>query len=455
VASGEEYVSFKDALGLPDSLPPIRLPPLAELAAQARDAPLTARLAALAGWVGEEGRSVGADGDLTAQDLVAARDAFAMESDEDLAYLWEYALFAEWVGYAAGTGDRVVPGVAARAWAGGDESVFVMWSGTLAAVLSGTIAVSGPADPGELAELGLDELVFAGQPLALAVLLFLSRRQGLSLTEFTGMFWDGAAGDMPEPRAAAARTAWITRFGDPVGLLLGKLADLDAVTMTGDVIRLTPLGLAALHKQLAESGVDIPLLPPTSADLTGAQLIALARGITEEEFEAESGAWVAARDPGAAAGELLRLAAHAEPGERLLAIAAVTRIGAAAEPAWRDSLDVPQVRAYAKAGLAELAEAGGGTAGAELEQSPADVAWMATDVLSLTCDDKFPDPDDLAVSFRETVPPGGEDALFDAMWRCVHPDAVAVLNHVGRYHPDAEVAQAARTAAHNAASGAR
>jgi hypothetical protein len=41
------------------------------------------------------------------------------------------------------------------------------------------------------------------------------------------------------------------------------------------------------------------------------------------------------------------------------------------------------------------------------------------------------------------------------MSRGVHPDAVAVLNHVGKYHPDKRVAKAARTAAHKAASRAQ
>jgi hypothetical protein len=80
---------------------------------------------------------------------------------------------------------------------------------------------------------------------------------------------------------------------------------------------------------------------------------------------------------------------------------------------------------------------------------------MATDLLALACDDEYPDPDELVATFNEAVPAGGEAALFDAMSRGVHPDAVAVLNHVGKYHPDKRVAKAARTAAHKAASRAQ
>ena len=83
----------------------------------------------------------------------------------------------------------------------------------------------------------------------------------------------------------------------------------------------------------------------------------MAGGVTDAEFEAEVDGWTAARGADAAARELLELAATAEPGERMLAVAAVTRIGAPAEPAWRDNLAVPQVRAYAKVALAQLAGA--------------------------------------------------------------------------------------------------
>ena len=92
---------------------------------------------------------------------------------------------------------------------------------------------------------------------------------------------------------------------------------------------------------------------------------------------------------------------------------------------------------------------------AELELGPEDLAWLATDLLTLACDDEYPDPDDLAVSFREAVPVGQEAPLFEAMARSAHPDAVDVLEHLGQYHPDKQVAKAARTAAHKAASRQR
>jgi hypothetical protein len=464
---GHEVPDVKEAFGLPDSLPPIRLPALPALAAQARQAPLPRQLSALAAWVGEDGKPVGEDGDLARQDRAAATAALALEYSEDFVFAWEYALAVDWLTFDEDDGYRVVPGETAAEWASGeDQAVFDAWSSTLAAVLSETIDASGPANPDDLGEMGLDELEFYGQPMALAMLLFMTRRDGLSVTDFTEVLWENASGDMPAERAAKARKKWVAYYEDPAGLLLDKLSELGAVTVADGTIRLTPLALAALRDQLVDVGVDVPLLPPTAAELTGAELLAMAAGVSEEEFEAEADAWVAARGDGEAAAGLLALAAAADPGERLLAVAAVQRIGPAAEPAWRASLDVPQLRGYAKVALAtpqasQAPVAGGdeparfpppGGGDADLEPLPEDLAWIATDMLTLVCDDEFPDPAELAESFRDAVPPGGETTLFDAMWRCSHPNARDVLNHVGRHHPDKRVAKAARTAAYKANS---
>jgi hypothetical protein len=454
-----EDINVKDAFGLPDSLPPVRLPALPELAALAREAPLTRQLSALAGWVGDGGGQVDEDGDLTPQEFSAAAAALGLEYREDLVFLWEYAFAVNWLTFDEDDGDRAVPGETAADWASGeDQPVFDSWSSTLAAVLSETIDVSGPANPDDLPGMGLDGLEFYGQPMALAMLLFMTRREGLSLTDFTEVLWENASGDLPAERAARARKKWTAYYGDPARLLLDKLTELGAVTEAGDVIRLTPLALAALHEQLVGVGVDIPLLPPTAAELTGGELLAMAGGVREEEWEAEADAWVEARGAGAAAVGLLELAAAADPGERLLAVAVVQRIGPAAEPAWRRGLDVPELRGYAKVALLTLAASEEltlfppGQTSPDLEPLPDDLAWMAIDLLTLVCDEEFPDPAELADSFREAVPPGRETVLFEAMWRGAHPDAPHVLSYVGRHHPDKQVAKAARTAAYKANS---
>jgi hypothetical protein len=299
--------------------------------------------------------------------------------------------------------------------------------------------------------------------MALAILLFLARREGLTVEEFAEVLWENAAGGHDEDdeeaheEIAEARAEWEEAYGDAARLLLDRLKDTLAVTEEGDLVKLTPLALAALHDQLVEAGVEIPLLPQTAAELSGAELLAMAGGVTDAEFDAEVDGWTAARGAAAAASELLELAAVAEPGERMLAVAAVTRIGIPAEPAWRANLAVPQVRAYAKVALAQLAGVDPGGSGAvdlpaELEMTADDLAWVATDLLTLAIDEEFPDPEYLAISFREAVPAGREQLLFEGMARGAHPDTVEVLNHLGEYHPDKQVAKSARTAAHKAAS---
>ena len=470
-----EDIDIKEALGLPDALPPIRLLPLPELAAEARKAPLASQLAALATWVGKDGREVDSDGDLSDEDQDAAVTALGV-SAEDFDFLWEYALGVEWLLFDPEDEDRVMPGETADDWASGDdESVFAAWSSTLAAVLGETLELYGPepdfdaeSDEDEDADEDEDdnEFNFTGQGMAIAILLFLARREGLTGEEFSEVLWENAAGGVVDEtdeetreELAEARERWEEEYGDPARLLLDKLHTLLAITETDEAIRLTPLALAALHEQLVEAGVEIALLPQTAAELTGAELLAMAEGISDTEFEAEAGAWSAARGADAAARELLELAAQGEPGERMLAVAAVTQIGAQAESALRASLGVPQVRGYAKvtllglSGIADMSESA--DVPAELELGPDDLAWLATDLLTLACDDEYPEPDDLAVSFREAVPLGQEVPLFEAMARSAHPDAEDVLEHLGKFHPDKTVAKAARTAAHKAASRQR
>ena len=457
-----EDIDIKDALGLPDSLPPIRLLPVPELAAQARTAPVARQLAALAEWVGKDGREVDEAGDLTPEGQSEAIAALGVDADE-LAFLWECALSVEWLVFDDDDESRVTPGETADDWASGaDEQVLSAWALTLSAVLGETLEFYGP-DLDEEDDEEEPEFDFAGQGMAMAILLFLARREGLTVEEFGEVLWENAAGGHDEDdeeaheEIAEARAEWEEAHGDAARLLLDKLKATLAVTENDELVRLTPLALAALHEQLVEAGVAIPLLPQTAAELSGAELLAMAGGVTDAEFEAEVDGWTAARGADAAARELLDLAATAEPGERMLAVAAVTRIGAPAEAAWRENLAMPPVRAYAKVALAQLSgidpeDTGPVDLPEELEMTPEDLAWVATDLLTLAIDEEFPDPEYLAISFREAVPAGREQMLFEGMARGEHPDTVEVLNHLGEFHPDKQIAKAARSAAHKAVS---
>jgi hypothetical protein len=212
------------------------------------------------------------------------------------------------------------------------------------------------------------------------------------------------------------------------------------------VARLTPLGMWAMREQLLDEGVEIPLLPPVG-EMTAADLVAAAESVDEAEAAAETAAWLELRTPDAAASELLAVAASGGVVERMLAVAAVNRLGAAAEPAWRDSLSRPELRPYAKIALTEIAGGSPGfTMQAGLEPEVGDIAWVLTDMLAALSDSPAEPPQML----RESVPVGQEQQVFDAMSQLAHPDVAGVLSLIGKHHPDRRIAKAARRSAYRA-----
>ncbi len=474
----EEDVSFKDAFGLPDRLPPMRLPSEAELAAMARGAPMIGQLRALAAWLGA-GRAVTENAELAGGDAAeaaaalgigvpAARDDQALPGLTDLSavgrmrdvprldYLWRVALDGGFIELDEDESHAVPGEVAEAVQTADDDEVLDIWKMVFALVLATTLDVAASLDPRRSRELD-----FFGHGAALAVMLVLARQDGLPVAEASEMIKSAAVSELAPAKAAKAWESWVRAHGDPAVLLLDQMTELGAIRVSdgedGDLVRLTPLGLAALRTQLVESGVEVPLLPPAD-QMTAADLIALAGGVSEEEFQAETAAWLAHRTPDSAARDLLSAAAEADPASRMLAVAVVAEFGAPAEPAWRDALGRLELRGYAKLTLAALAGAGSAAdAPAGLELAPDDLAWILTDGLVMEGwddldDDAGHDPAALAKRLREAIPAGEEPAVFELMAKVPHPDAASVLTVVGRYHPDKKIAKAARKAAYKAAS---
>jgi hypothetical protein len=190
---------------------------------------------------------------------------------------------------------------------------------------------------------------------------------------------------------------------------------------------------------------------PGNATPTAADLVMAAQGADSAEIAAQADAWLAHRAPDAAARELLEFAARCSPVERLVAITAVQRIGAAAEPRWREALDVREVRPYAKIALAELIELAELAELAELPglaPEPDDVAWLVIDLLAAAS--QALEPKDLATQLGQAVPKGTEELMFGVMSRLPHPDAARVLTLIGKHHPDKGVAKQARRSAYKA-----
>jgi hypothetical protein len=452
-ARPEAEVTLKKVFGLGNQVAAVRLPREAELALQARSAPLMSRLETLARWLGPNGRLVTKDDELQDADAVEAARLLGVRA-EYVSYLWEYALTAGWFGlYDEPDSGRTwaVHGESARRWADGDDSgALHVWSAVFAAVLATTLDVAASWDR-EFSR----KLHFQGQGAAAAVLLFLARRTGMSVADVRELIRDGAVGAATWSRARRAWDTWVRKHGDPARLLLNELAALDAVTVPdGDTgrVELMPLALWALREQFRRDGVKVPLLPWNVRQMTAADLVAMADGVSEAQFDAESAIWVADRRPEQASRDLLAFAAFSGPQPRLAAVELTRGIGVGAYKAWRDAMQRPELRGYARIALSVMAdELPESTMPLVLDPNPDDLTWVATDLLALACGEDDPDPKRIAEQFREAVPRGEESWIFDLMSRSSHPDVVEVLTVLGRHHPERRVARDARRAAHRAA----
>jgi hypothetical protein len=451
----DEHVDLKEAFGLPGQLAPLRLPAPSELAALARQAPLMAQLRRLAWWLGA-GRAVTEDEELASDDAAEAAAELGVDV-ERLQQLWWLALDAIFIELDEDE-THAIPAESAHAWDEGDEDeVLDIWEMVFALVIGDTLDDAASMDPDRS-----DGLDFSGHGAALAVTLFLARPGGLPVTEIGQVIRAAATDELPPARAEEAWQSWVVAHGDPARLLLDLMAGLDAIQIAeaedGLVAQLMPLGLAAVRTQLVDSGVEIPLLPDAE-QMTAAQLISMADGVTEDEFTAETTSWLSYRVAEPAARELLAVAAGSDPASRILAVGVVvTEIGAVAEPVWREVLDQIELRGYAKAALAALP--GGDLAAVPLpglEPDDEDLAWMITDALTAAgwndvSDDADYEPGALATELGEAIPAGQELAVFELMARVPHPDAADVLTMIGRHHPDKKIAKLARKSAYKAAS---
>ena len=289
VGSGQvpdAQVSLKKVFRLPRKLPAVRLPPSAELAALARSAPLMAVLEALARWLGRDGRLVTKEDELSDADAADAVQWLGVRP-QYLPYLWDYALTSGWVELDDEPGSgrrRAVIGQTAWRWADGDNpGALHVWASIFAAVLASTLNVATASDPD-----ASRKLEFQGQGVAMAIILFLARRAGLSRAEVGELVMSGAIGDWPSARTRRAWDSWVRGHGDPARWLVGELAGLRAVYMPETdegAVELTPLALWALREQLRLDGIEIPLLPAVSQRMTAAGLVALADAVSDAELK--------------------------------------------------------------------------------------------------------------------------------------------------------------------------
>jgi hypothetical protein len=446
--SPEPVVTLKNVFKLPSKLPGIRLLPEPELAAMARSAPMMDRLDALARWLGRNRPVTDTDG-LTEADAADASRQLRIRR-APLSYLWEYALTAGWFELVDSADQRrtwAEIGQTAWRWTDGDDrGALHVWAAVFAAVTASALEVMASAHPDAARRLN-----FEGQGVALAVMLFMSRRSGMTTRDVDNLVQDGAIGANPTARLKRAWDAWVRQHGHPASHLLGELSALNAVVLpraAGGRIELTPLALWALREQFALDKIRVSILPPPSSAMSPAALVALSDAVSDAEFEAAFSIWVRGRDPERAVRELLLYAGSSTPHGRLTAVDLARRIGVPGYPAWQDAMKRPELRGYARVTLSAMAGYLPRSAlPPVLEPDPDEMTWLATDLLATACGAEQPDPDEIAAQFAEAVPAGEEEWIFELMARSSHPDVGRVLDVLDAYHPDRRVARNARKAA--------
>jgi hypothetical protein len=451
----EPAVTLKRVFKLPGKLPGIRLPAEPELAAMARSAPMMGALDGLARWLGKS-RPVDTETDKLVDAAEAARRLRI--GPRLLLHLWEYALTSGWIELVdSEDGGRTWAEIGQTAWRwtdGDDQGALHVWAAVFAAVAAGALEIM--ADSDRAAGTQLD---FQGQGAALVVMLFLTRRTGMTVRDVEDLVRDGALGDRPSARLRRAWAAHLRQHGHPAHYLLDELTELHAVRVAPKAsgkVELTPLALWALREQFLLDKITVPVLPPPSPRMSPGQLVALADAVTDAEFDAAFAVWMRDRDPEQAVRELLIYAGSTDPDGRLAAVGLARRVGVPAYRAWRDAMKRPELRAYARITLSMMAaELPRMSQPLVLEPDPDDMTWVATDLLATACGATEPDPDELAEQFAEAIPVGEEAWILSLMARSSHPDVGRVLDVLGTHHPDRRVARDARKAARTIAKARR
>ena len=145
-----------------------------------------------------------------------------------LSYLWEYALTSGWFELVDSADQRrtwAEIGQTAWRWTDGDDrGALHVWAAVFAAVVATALDVMASADPDAARRLN-----FQGQGVALAVMLFMSRRDGMTARDVEDLVRDGAIGTHPTARLKRSWDAWVRQHGHPAHHLLGELAALHAV----------------------------------------------------------------------------------------------------------------------------------------------------------------------------------------------------------------------------------
>ncbi len=206
--------------------------------------------------------------------------------------------------------------------------------------------------------------------------------------------------------------------GTPLAGLVGLLTEFGAMAGDPDKPVITPLGRwAAGHLAAGLPGLADP-------GLSASEMIAeAARFGDEEQRDHVAWGWLAARQPAAAAREILTVAEGMSPLLRSVAVGVVQRVGDAALPAWRELAGAPRVGPHARAVLAAWDRGP--------EPSGADWDWLAVEAAAAALQDKG--PDEALSRVWESMPGADLDACLAEVQATGHPGAAELSQAVAAF----------------------
>jgi hypothetical protein len=237
--------------------------------------------------------------------------------------------------------------------------------------------------------------------------------------------------------------------GAALSLALETLADLGVVELGTEesdgslTVALSPLGTWGVHRRLRAQGWHVPVLGAARREGAYGLLAALAN-CDAEDGEAEITAWLAVRDPAAAADELINAAAVGTPGQRGAAFAVLDRIGMSAIDQVRSALSRPLLRAHAAVWMIEHGE--------QVPLAPADRTWLLVDLGAGLLEEA--NAQDVVAELLPDLPPEDQAEIVARLWEVSHPGVTNFLTALSDHHPVPAVARAARKAAFKARSPA-
>ncbi|GIH68185.1 hypothetical protein [Sphaerimonospora thailandensis] len=397
------------------TFPPVDLAPDEELARMVRDAPIVGDAVRLAGWTGVR--------EVTERGLLTDADARGAVAELGLNGAWLHLL---WVVAVNGRLLDVTPGGSARPGPGAADPM-EFWDGVVMDILDRT-------------EEGLTGSRVVDEHLTEILATIYSVRDGMPMANLAGGILQA------HEVGCGARQTELRRLRMT---LPGELAEAMAlleycglIELTGDLVRLTEPGVWAVRRDLLREGHDAPSLREVAAFAGQSAGELIDAMLTGRASASAATLWLERRAPEDAARELVKIASSGNAAQRGTAGTILEELGPEAEHAVREALGEPMMWRYAAAWL-----------GVRDLDAPAlgegDGAWVAVDTLAALL--YLGAPIDSVAHFDIL----GEDllVLVPEMGRVDHPDTLAVLEMLGRHHPEPLIAKTARKTAMKVRSG--